>query len=494
QFFGTAPNRYLVIEYYQVVDYSDELPIGDCEVILYEHGNITLQYKNLYDHIYPTIGLDHGDLTNYNYYDPDLPLTDKAINFTFNSMIECEYGLIVNENDEFMYLTKEINHAQMDYYFGTSWEVDWGLLPDMNSNEIMKINITSIVDNTTHWDIDYDIWDWIPRLSSFSSVADSTGNILIRQEPADYPDPHYLPNTFPFILPNNTGVWMVRANLDPFYEDFEYENDSNITIIEADNFLAFDEVLHWEAHYDEKGILELIDVSIINYYHMDQINRIFRMARIINVTKPSYIGVNEGDSFEYRVSYIPDNAPPSGGITLGFDRIKLFVGVIAGEDPTLNRTLIYFDYGFFIPGYNMFSMTYNSRGFLYRNTTYSKLIYSGFIFSFIVATNINWTILCEDIPGSTPLSNGFHIEMGGQSMTYTFNSNGVLNTLSYGYLGEDYLIIYLYKPSPGAGGGDDDDGGKEEEETIPGYSLFIVFGILGVATLALIKRKSKSNK
>ncbi|MFX1446102.1 MAG: hypothetical protein ACFFHV_22050, partial [Promethearchaeota archaeon] len=143
QFFGTAPNRYLVIEYYQVVDYYDELPIGDCEVILYEHGNITLQYKNLYDHIYPTIGLDHGDLTNYNYYDPDLPLTDKAINFTFNSMIEFEYGLTVNENDEFMYLTKEINHAEMDYYFGTLWEVDWGLLPDMNSNEIMKINITS---------------------------------------------------------------------------------------------------------------------------------------------------------------------------------------------------------------------------------------------------------------------------------------------------------------------------------------------------------------
>ena len=495
QFFGTAPNRYLVIEYYQVVDYHDELLIGDCELILYEHGNITLQYKNLYDHIDPTIGLDHGDLTNYNYYGPDLPLTFKAINFTYDSMIDVDFGLKINENDEFIYLTRDINHAEMDNFFGTSWEANWGLFPDMNSNEIMKINITSIVDNTTHWDIDYDTWDWITRTDSFSSSADGTENILIRQEPADYPDPHNLSNTFPFILPNATAVWMARANLDSnFYDEIEYDSDSNTSIIEAYNFIGIEKILYWEARYDEEGILELIDVYVFNPYQMDQTTRIFRMTRIYNVTKPFYVGVNEGDSFEYRVSYKPNNAPPSGGATMGFDRIKVIVGVIAGEDPMLNRTPVYFDYGFFIPGYNMFGMTYNAKGFLFRNTTYSKLIYSGFIFSFIVATNINWTIFCEDIPGSTPLPNGFHIDpsISDESITYTFNSNGVLNTLSYGYQGKDYLIIYLYAPSPGTAGGDDDD--DDKEEAIPGYDLFIVFSIIGIASIALVKKLNKSNK
>ena len=46
-FSGIAPNRYLVIEYYQVFDFRDEALIGDFEAILYENGTIKFQYKNI---------------------------------------------------------------------------------------------------------------------------------------------------------------------------------------------------------------------------------------------------------------------------------------------------------------------------------------------------------------------------------------------------------------------------------------------------------------
>ena len=495
QFFGTSPNQYLVIEYYHVVDYSDELQIGDCEVILYENGNITLQYKNLNDHIDPTIGLDHGDLTNYNRYEPNLPLNYKAINFTFDTMIDVDFDLKVNEDYEIMYLTKEINHVEMDNNFGTSWETNWGLFPDMNANDIMKINITSIADNNTHWDIDYDTWDWVPRVNSFSSNADGAGNILIRQEPTDYPNPHNLSNTFPFILPNATGVWMVRANLDSFYEDIEYDSDSNSSIIESFNYIGGNEMLWWEVRYDNKGILELIDVKISNIYQMDQTTRIFRMVRICNSIKPFYVGVNEGDYFKYRIFYYADNAPPSDGFIPSFDRIKVIVGVIAGEDSMLNCTPIYYDYGFRITTYDMYFMTYSAKGFLYRNTTSSNFFNStGFMFPFIVATNVNWTILTEDLPDTTPLFNGFRTDIpsSDESVTYTFNPNGVLNTISYKYQGKEYFVIRLYEPSPGTDDDDDDD--KDKEEVISGYNLFIVFGIIGIASIALVKKLNKSNK
>jgi hypothetical protein len=72
QFFGTAPNRYLVIEYYQVaeVDYYDPQTM---EAIFYENGDIHFQYKSIIINStwsYPNavVGLDHGDLINYNVY------------------------------------------------------------------------------------------------------------------------------------------------------------------------------------------------------------------------------------------------------------------------------------------------------------------------------------------------------------------------------------------------------------------------------------------
>ena len=72
QFFGTAPNRYLVIEYHQVaeVDYYDPQTM---EAIFYENGDIHFQYKSIiidstWSYPNAVVGLDHGDLINYNVY------------------------------------------------------------------------------------------------------------------------------------------------------------------------------------------------------------------------------------------------------------------------------------------------------------------------------------------------------------------------------------------------------------------------------------------
>ncbi len=75
QFFGTAPNRYLVIEYYQVAEIETHDP-QTMEAIFHENGDIHFQYKSITsplgstDWSYPnvTVGLEHGDLVNYNMY------------------------------------------------------------------------------------------------------------------------------------------------------------------------------------------------------------------------------------------------------------------------------------------------------------------------------------------------------------------------------------------------------------------------------------------
>lgn len=71
QFFGAAPNRYLVVEYYQVAQYDTWDP-QTMQAIFYENGDIHFQYKSITEseiwYENTVVGLDHGDLVNYNIY------------------------------------------------------------------------------------------------------------------------------------------------------------------------------------------------------------------------------------------------------------------------------------------------------------------------------------------------------------------------------------------------------------------------------------------
>ena len=86
--FGSAPNRYFVIEWHGVYHYNTSDP-QTFEAILYENGNIKFQYKDMNgtygDGRRATIGIenDHGDigLTYSSYY--DIITNHLAILFTF---------------------------------------------------------------------------------------------------------------------------------------------------------------------------------------------------------------------------------------------------------------------------------------------------------------------------------------------------------------------------------------------------------------------------
>jgi len=75
QFFGTAPNSYLVVEYYQAAQYDNFDP-QTMQAIFYENGDIHFQNKSItsplanggWDFIDAKVGLEHGDLVNYNVY------------------------------------------------------------------------------------------------------------------------------------------------------------------------------------------------------------------------------------------------------------------------------------------------------------------------------------------------------------------------------------------------------------------------------------------
>ena len=511
QFGGSAPNRYLIIEYYHVVDFTQELQIGDCEVILYENGTILLQYKNLYDHIDPTIGLDHGDFTNYNYFDAseDLPLSSKAIKFTFDEMRNLTYSLKFEEDEEFVYRAESINHTAMDLYFGNTWEADWGFFANMSENDKMKINITSILDNNTHWDVDYDIWNWTGVSEDFDASADDVREIILRQEPLNYSSGDVLSYKFPFVLPNLTALWLAQANLFD-WDIWEIEYENNISKITASTYTG-DEILEQEAIYDENGILEVLEVRTYPYdfisMDMRNLNRVFRMVRIYNFSSPSYIGVAENQLYEYGVYFSAQNAPSTSSGMEGVDRINLRILSILGEDSSINRTIVLTDVEMrmsgMILGTFMWVTLANMRMLLYRNV-------SGFFensdtmsfFPLLMPTNINWTEFAqifeaeeEDVDSVDPLANGFVVTdlEGEETISYTYTSQGVLDVESNEYRGNEYFSIRLNDFSYDIDDGDDDDDDDDDENilNIPGVNLSLLLIVLSLSIIGLIWKLKK---
>ncbi len=499
QFFGSGPNRYLVIEYNQICNINEEL-VGDFEVIFYENGTIKFQYKIIYDlqWFYQIFGLDHGDLTNYNRYDPELSLNSKAIEFTFNEMIEIELGLKFNIEDVFSWLVLEVDHIKMDLAFGITWEADFGLYPNMLINEKTQINISSIIENSTHWEINYSSWDWIDKNDTFNTSYDGFDSIIYRKEPLNYTLPHLLPNYFPFILPNYTLLYLSRANLDNYYDNIEQYNFGNILLESYIRISMYEEVIV-EAFYSSSGILE--ELKVIYEYddypnYIEEI--IFLMVRYIEGPKPFYVGVSEGEIYEYGVFYSVKNAPP------GFnqetfenfpDRIRFSVDFIGGEDPELNRALVIITLSGRIN--NIWTEEIIFENYLYRITEDIEfLLYMG---QYVESTTVNWesyALIIESsfnrvMPGMytvTPLDDGIKLSTGilGYNMEsiITYNSTiGVLNIYSQRYNGKEFLTYRL---------NDFDYKIKEEGGAIPGINWYILSLILltGIISIAwYIKKK-----
>ncbi|MFX1443008.1 MAG: hypothetical protein ACFFHV_06300 [Promethearchaeota archaeon] len=274
QFLGSSPNRYLVIEYYQAYDFHNEELVGDFEVIFYENGTIKFQYKlvNNLGGFEPIIGLDHGDLTNYNSYDAILPLYEKAISFEFNQMINA-YTPTFNENDQFCWKVNKVNHTAMETDFGPDWEQQFGLIPDMEISEKTKINVTVITENATHWEIKYDMWNWTSTSKNFGALPEVDSILTFRKEPLTYTQKHNLTNFFPLLLPKYPDLYLEKVNLSDSYLDPVYLSSTKETLLIA-TFLG-SLLISCAGTYNENGLLIKLVITAYdgsNFYDALEMN------------------------------------------------------------------------------------------------------------------------------------------------------------------------------------------------------------------------------
>lgn len=275
--FLTNPNR-LVIEYKDM--YTDAMYgingvskyVGSFEVVFYETGNIKFQYQELCNltNNPAVIGLDHGDLVNYNVFDEftsnSLPVSNQAIEFSFNEMIPVEYSLNVEINNELSWIVEYSNDEKMQLIFGPNWEDYFGLPENPKRGEKIKINVTQneIGENLV---LSYEMWDWTYRLDEFSPIASSSDSLLYPSDPSVNAPEYILPNFFPLMAPAPLFLYLRESDLSSNYSQYyvsSYKMDVRLQFYDSREFNGHYLNTHGTGTYDSRGVLTSLDFSTYN--------------------------------------------------------------------------------------------------------------------------------------------------------------------------------------------------------------------------------------
>ncbi|MFX1276075.1 MAG: PKD domain-containing protein [Promethearchaeota archaeon] len=449
--FLSAPNR-LVIEYQDMISttydqygYPSEQVIGTYEVIFYETGSIKFQYQevNLTGMYYRTIGLDHGDLENYNLYEPPELMNLKAIEFIPGEMVPINFSPGVEVDDEFTWLVTDVNDEKMETYLGSNWEELLGLYPDPLENQKTKIKIYVAYGDPTIMSINYSTWDWINRDESFSSTPEGIYGFSYSTDP----EGQTLDPLFPFILPTPTALYLYRARLESPYSFslVPYTNQISLNYMVSSNDPYI--LIQFQGVYNTHGILENIYFSIYNIStQISQPEVIFNLIRFHEGPKPSYVSISEGDVYEYGVFYNPSMPTDPYNPTFQYDRMKLGVEFISGEDPIYERVLVIFNVSYRYPNgtweeFPLYPLNINT--YIYKD--YSNIDTYNFQPIFM-SNNVDWDELVDALIGNYPpyppvyeieivaLENGFAIEQesyypyaGNMRVEYMFTPEGIIN-------------------------------------------------------------------
>ena len=273
--FLTDPNR-LVIEYkdmYTSNDFGDFKYVGSFEVIFYETGNIKFQYQELcnLNRNPAVVGLDHGDFVNYNVFDEfisySLPVSNRAIEFSFNEMIPIDYSLNTEINEELSWIVEYSNDEKMQLIFGSTWEDYFGIPENPTRGEKTKIKVTQNEEIGENLIYSYEMWDWTNRLDDFSPVAISSDSILYPSDPSVNAPEYILPNFFPLMAPAPLFLYLRESDLSSVYSQY------NVQTYNMEVRVSFHDSREINGHYlstggtgiyDSRGVLTSLEFSTYN--------------------------------------------------------------------------------------------------------------------------------------------------------------------------------------------------------------------------------------
>ncbi|TFF63406.1 MAG: hypothetical protein EU521_01880, partial [Promethearchaeota archaeon] len=308
-FNNLSPTKYLVVEYHQPVTYEEEELIGDFEVILFENGSIIFQYKTISNISYlptPRIGLDHGDLLNYNKYTNFISLNETVFEFNFYEM--ASYNCSVEIGEEIEWIITELNESKMQSWLGSEWFSKLGLPINPEYTRKFKVNLTSITENATDFQINLSTWGWEYRLDSYNKFPEFNHSLIFKQDPFAYNQQVNLTHIFPKILPSPAYYYLFNTKLTSYYSLKGPTSKYGEALLDYDTGFIFNGstiiMIEGSAKYNSRGILERMDFTWTNFNSSEE-EDFFTLELMSNEYLTNFsLGIEEGDKLEWIVNRI----------------------------------------------------------------------------------------------------------------------------------------------------------------------------------------------
>jgi len=203
------------------------------------------------------------------------------------------FALGVEVGNFYSWLVLDVNNSAMEVIFGSDWEQFFGLPENPQPLQKTQIQITSIIDNNTHWDVSYNTWNWINRANNFGVISDSSDSIVYRQDPFNYTKPFSLPNSAPFFVPRFPAYYLEFCYLNESFHEDPYLDPFNNTDLDYDaDASPYD--FNGNVAYNENGILEMLEFYV--YYENEDDDYRYdalTMVQYFDGPKVDYVGVNE---------------------------------------------------------------------------------------------------------------------------------------------------------------------------------------------------------
>jgi len=156
--------------------------------------------------------------------------------------IGCEVG------DEFKWVLVNYNLTALEFFFGEEFFEKFGLLPDPERMQSIKMKVNRVSENDSNWRIDYSLYNWTSLENGFPEHSAKNSSYPFAKEP--FNETRLMEGQIPFLIPQPTELFLRYGRFGDRY----YPYNDLYSLVELTFSIGL-ETLHGSVFYNPAGVL-----------------------------------------------------------------------------------------------------------------------------------------------------------------------------------------------------------------------------------------------
>jgi len=236
--------------------------------------------------------------------------------------------------EEFTWVLVNYNLTALENFFGEEFFEKFGLLPDPERMQSIKLKVDGTAENDTSLGVDYSMSDWTFMEDNFSDSSAKNGSYSFLKEP--FNETRSTSDQIPFLIPQPTELFLRYGR---FGDNFQFLFDFNSYLYF--HFGEGDEWFYGRIYYNTAGVLTSMIFTRRFYEGGQTVEQVaFEIALYYDTATPDYVGIEEGVEFNYDIYTNESIEPNMAFSTKHFDNAKIEVVKIFGEEVVSGRTMV----------------------------------------------------------------------------------------------------------------------------------------------------------